>query len=164
MKKEVCDQLISEAERVCQRLGGDLYEVMNKAPQVVEKWKRYYVLAQELWKNARTREDLTAFLLSGPDPSPEELETLLTFTRTVPYILRDGLQSAAKSLPPPPGGRPRELTPQECKTICAEIGWLYGQGVELRDAQKRMAQRYNKGLRTIQRAWQQRAKWKSEAI
>ncbi len=107
MKKEVCDQLISEAEQFCQKLGGDLYEVMKKAPQVVEKWKRHYFLAQELWKNARTREDLTAFLLSGPDPSPEELETLLTFIRTVPYVLRDGLQSAAKSLPPPPGGRPR---------------------------------------------------------
>jgi hypothetical protein len=162
VRKEVCEQLIAEAEQFGQKMGGDFYEVMKKAPQVVEKWKGHYFLAQEFWKNAGTREELTAFLLNGPDPSPEELETWLTFIRTVPYIVRKGLQSAAQSLPPPPGGRPRELTPQECKTICAEIGWLYGQGVELRDAQKPMAQRYNKGLRTIQRAWQQRAKWKSD--
>jgi len=164
VRKELCEQLIAEAEQFGQKMGGDFYEVMKKASQVVEKWKGHYFLAQEFWKNAGTREELTAFLLSGPDPSPEELETWLTLFRTIPYVLRKGLQSAAQSIPPPPGGRPRELTPQECRTICTEIGWLYGQGVELRDAQKRMAQRYNKGLRTIQRAWQQRAKWKSDAI
>jgi hypothetical protein len=164
VKKEVCDQLISEAEELCQKLGGDLYEVMKKAPLVVEKWKRHYLLAHEIWQHARSREELTAFLLSGPDPSPDELETWLIFMRAVPFVLRKGLQSAARTLPHPPGGRPRELTPQECKEICGEIGWLLGQGVELRDAQSRMAQRYNKGLRTIQRAWQQRAKWKSDTL
>jgi hypothetical protein len=164
VRKEACDQLISEAEQVCQKLGGDLYEVMKKAPLVVEKWKQHYFLAQEMWQHARSREELTAFLLSAPDASPEELETWLTFMRAVPFVLRKSLQSAAQRLPPPPGGRPRELTLQECKQICAEIGWLYGQGVELQDAQKRMAQRYNKGLRTIQRTWQQRVKWKSDAL
>jgi hypothetical protein len=78
VRKEACDQLISEAEQVCQKLGGDLYEVMKKAPLVVEKWKQHYFLAQEMWQHARSREELTAFLLSAPDASPEELETWLT--------------------------------------------------------------------------------------
>jgi len=74
--------------------------------------------------------------------------------------LRGSLQGIAKSLPPSPGGRPREFSPQECIEVCLEIGQLYGQGVALADAQKRMAKRYNVSLRTIQRVWQHRAKWK----
>ncbi len=162
VRKEVCDQLISECEQTCQKLGGDLYEVMKKAPQVVEKWKRYAPLFQQVWNNAKNREELAAFLLTaGPDRRPEELETVLTLIRTVPYLLRNHLQGAAKNLPPSPGGRPRELSPQQSREICMQIGQLYGLGVELPHAQKRMAQRYDVSLRTIQRAWQERAKWKS---
>ena len=164
MRKEVCERIISECEQTCQKLGGDFYQVMQKAPQVVEKWKRYETIAQQVWHHASSREELTAFLLNGPEPDPQELETVLSLIRSVPYLLRSAFESAAKNLPPPPGGRPRDLTPQESKEICREIGWLYGQGVELRDAQKRMAQRYHTSLRTIQRAWQHRAQWKSDPI
>ena len=157
MQKQICDQLISETEQSLQRMGLDLYEIMQRAPEVVEKWKRFYGLFQQVWNHATSREELTAFLLTGPDPSPEEMGTVLTLIRTVPYLLRSSLQDAAKSLPPPPGGRPRGLSPEQRKEICLQIGQLYGQGVELRDAQKRLAQRYHVSLRTIQRAWQGRS-------
>lgn len=142
-------------------MGLDFYEVMQKAPEIVERWKRYYPLVQQVWNNSRSREELTASLLGGPDPNPGELETWLAFIRTLPYFLRSSFGGMAKSLPPPPGGRPRELTPQECMEVCVQIGQLYGQGVQVVDAQKRMAKRYGVSLRTIQRAWQDRAKWKS---
>jgi hypothetical protein len=164
VQEEACDKLIAAAEQFAETLGGDFYEVMKKAPRVVEKWKQHYFLAQEIWQHAQSRDELRAFLLSAPDPNPAELETYLNLLRSVPHILRKSLQTAVKNLPPPPGGRPRELAPLECQQICLEIGWLYGQGVGLGDAQKRMAQRYNKGLRTIQRAWQERARWRSETI
>ena len=164
MRKQFCDQLISETEQSFQRMGLDLYETMQRAPAVVEKWKRYYGPFQEVWNHASNREELTAFLVTGPDPSPEEMETVLTLIKTVPYLLRSSLQDAAKSLPPSPGGRPRELRPEQCKEICLQVGRLYGLGVELRDAQKRMARHHSVGLRTIQRAWQQRSKGKSGPI
>jgi len=155
VKKQLCDQLITETEQSFQKMGLDLYEIMQRAPAVVEKWKRYYGHFQQVWNHAGSREELTAFLLSGPDPSPEEMETVLTLIRTVPYLLRRSLQAATQSLPPSPGGRPQELRPEQRKEICLQIGQLYGQGIELRDAQKRMAQRYGVSLRTIQRAWQE---------
>ena len=161
MKKEICDQLIAETEQSFQKMGLDFYETMKRAPAVIEKWKRYAPLFQQLWSHATGRNQLTAFLLTGPDPKPEEIETVLTLIRTVPYLLRSYLQDAAKSLPPSPGGRPRELSPRQCREICLRIGQLYGQGVELPDAQKRMAQHYAVSLRTIQRTWQQRSKWNS---
>jgi len=162
VREELCDRLIDEAEELCRTLGGDLYEAMKKAPQVVEKWRGHYLYANEVWRHAQSREDLKTFLRSGPDASPGELEGVITLMRAVPYLLRKSLQTAAANLPPPPGGRPKGLTPQQSKEVCAQIGWLYGQGVEVRDAQKRMALRYGKSLRTIQRAWQQRAQWKTK--
>ena len=90
-------------------MGVDFYEVMKKAPEVVERWKKYYPLAQQVWSNARSRESLAAALITGPDPNPEELERWLAFIRALPYFLRGALQGIAKTLPPPPGGRPREL-------------------------------------------------------
>ena len=164
MKKEVCDQLISECEQSFQKMGLDFYEVMKKAPEVVERWKKYYAVAQRVWSNSSSRKELTAALLAGPDPNPEEFERWLAFIRILPHFLRSSLQGIAKTLPPSPGGRPRELTPQECMQVCLLIGQLFGQGVELPDAQKRMARRYDVSLRTIQRAWQERAKWKSNSL
>ena len=32
MKKELCEQLVLECEQAIQKMGGDLYEVMKKAP------------------------------------------------------------------------------------------------------------------------------------
>jgi hypothetical protein len=163
VKKETCDQLICECEQSFQKMGLDFYEVMKKALEVVERWKKYYPLALEVWHNATSRERLAAALITGPDANPEELERWLAFIRALPYLLRGALQGIAKTLPPPPGGRPRELGPQECMEVCLQIGNLYGQGVELPDAQKRVAQRYGVSLRTIQRAWQQRTKWKANS-
>ena len=160
MQIEICDRLICECEQSFQKMGLDFYEIMKKAPERVERWKKYYALAQEVWSSAGSREQLTAALLAGPDPDPGEFETWLAFIRTLPHFLRGSLQEIAKSLPPPPGGRPRQLTPQQSMEVCLQIGHLYGQGVALPDAQKRVAQRYDVSLRTMQRAWQDRTKWK----
>jgi hypothetical protein len=161
MKKEICDQLITETEQSFEKMGMDFYQTMQKAPAILEKWKGYAPLFQKLWCRATNREQLTELLLAGPDSSPEEMETVLTIIRTLPYLLRSYLQDTAKALPPSPGGRPRELTAEQRKEVCLKIGHLYGMGVEMRDAQKRMAQQYNVSLRTIERAWQERAKWNS---
>jgi hypothetical protein len=162
MKKEICDQLITETEQSFEKMGLDFYQTMQKAPAILERWKKYAPLFQQLWTHATNREELTKLLLAGPDSSPEEMENVLALIRTLPYFLRSHLQEAAQALPPSPGGRPRELTPEQRKEVCLKIGHLYGMGVEIRDAQKRMAQQYSVSLRTIQRAWQERAKWNSD--
>jgi hypothetical protein len=161
VQKQICDQLITETEQSFQKMGLDLYETMTRAGALLEKWKPYIPLFQQVWNHATNREQLTAFLVNGPDPRPEEMEGLLALIRTMPYLFRSSFQNATKSLPPSPGGRPRELNHEQRKKICLQIGQLYGLGLELRDAQKRIAQRYKVGLRTIQRAWQERAKWNS---
>lgn len=158
MKREFCERLVLECEQVGQKMEMDFYETMKKAPAVVEKWKPYFVIAQQIWENANNREEATRLLENLPEPKPEEFENFLAFLRTFPYFLRALFQQAGKGLPPSPGGRPRELTADERKDVCKQIGQLYGGGVELADAKLRMAQHYGVSLSTVQRAWQERTK------
>jgi len=156
MKRELCEQLITECEQVCEKMGLNFYETMKKAPAVVERWRPFYEAAQRVWQQATNREDTIKCLESMPDADPQELQKFLAIMRTIPYLLRGWLQDAAKGLPPSPGGRPQELTPEQQKEVCKQIGQLYADGVALSDAKTRMAQSYGVSLSTIQRAWQKR--------
>jgi hypothetical protein len=157
MKRELCEQLMLECEQAGQKMGVDFYEFMRKAPAVVDRWKPYYHPAREVWQTASNREGAIQFLLTVPDPDPGTFEKVAAFLKNLPYFLRGSFQDAAKNLPPPPGGRPHELTLDECKEVCKQIGQLYGDGLTLAEAKKRMTLRYGVSLSTIQRAWQKRA-------
>jgi hypothetical protein len=157
MKKELCVQILTECEQVAQKMGGDLYATMRKASKVVERWKPFYLAAQKVWEHSENRDDAIVCLLALPDPTPTEMEAFRAFVRTVPFILRGAFQDLAKGLPPSPGGRPHELSLDQRREVCKQIGYLYGEGVTLADAKSRMAQRYGVSLSTIQRAWNKRA-------
>jgi hypothetical protein len=157
MKREFCERVMLECEQLGQKMGMDFYQTMKKAPAVVERWKPYILTAQHIWQNANNREEAIQYLLNLPDPKPEDFEKVVTFLGTLPYLLRGLLQEAAKGLPPPPGGRPHGLNPDQCREVCRQIGQLYGEGVELAEAKLRMARRYGLSPSTIQRAWKKRA-------
>jgi uncharacterized membrane protein len=124
-------------------------------------------------KRVKTREALEAVLLKEPEPDPIALDAQVDAIRLLPYTIRkmmpEALREFAQTLPHDPGGRPRSLNGKDAKYICMEIGKLIGMGVRLLDAQNRLALRMSgkKGkdvsIRTVQRAWQDRAKWFSPA-
>jgi hypothetical protein len=76
MKKELCERLVLECEQAGQKMGLDFYETMKKGPAIVERWKPFFVTAQEVWNNACNREDAIRYLLSSPEPDLEEFERL----------------------------------------------------------------------------------------
>jgi len=157
MNREFCERLVLECEQVGEKMGMDFYETMKKAPIVVERWKAFLVGGQQVWQNASNREEAVRLLENFPEPKPESFEKVLAFLRTLPYFLRAQLQTAAKDLPPSPGGRPRGLNPEQSREVCRQIGLLYSEGVDLADAKRRMALRYGVSPSTIQRAWKERA-------
>jgi len=114
-------------------------------------------------KRIKTREAMEAMLLKEREPDPLALDAQVEAIRLLPYSIRkwipDAMQEFAQTLPRNPGGRPRSLTDKDSKYVCLEIGKLLGVGVRLLDAQNRLALRKNVSIRTIQRAWQERAKW-----
>lgn len=120
-------------------------------------------------RSIRSREGLQAMLLKEPEPEEFELEAQVEAIRLLPYTLRKVMPAAmydvAQLLPQDPGGRHRVFTDKESRYVCEEIGKLVARGVRLLDAQNRLALRMSQkkskevSLRTVQRAWQDRAKW-----
>jgi hypothetical protein len=112
----------------------------------------------KILNEARSRHGLEAILAREPEPTPNQLDAALGSIRLMPFQFRKATMEVAKTLPHAPGGRPRVLTPQDGKEICAQIGALMSQGVKLSVAVSRMAQRYEVGEITIRRVWQKRGK------
>ena len=120
-------------------------------------------------RRVRTREAMEAMLLKEPEPDPLALDAQVDAIRLLPYTIRkvmpEAMREFAQTLPQDPGGRPRSLNDKESKYVCVEIGKLLGMGVKLLAAQNRLSLRMSQkkgkdvSLRTVQRAWQERAKW-----
>ena len=152
MKQESCRRIIEAYDEAFGLLGQPNFTSGIK--YICNELRKYLTELNE----ARTKHGLEAILAREPEPNPDQLEAMVGAIRLLPYQLRKPTIKAAKSLPHPLGGRPRVLTPQDGKEICAQIGALLGQGVELRDAVGRMAQRYDVGEISIRRVWQRRNK------
>jgi hypothetical protein len=111
---------------------------------------------EQLLKSARNMTGLKTALVREPEPTPEQLEAIVGAIRLLPYQVRKAVVEVGKKLPHSPGGRPRVLTPQDGREICAQIGALLGQGVSLSDAVRQMAAKHNVGEITVRRVWQKR--------
>lgn len=111
----------------------------------------------------KTRDAFLARLLKEPEPEPLELDAQVEMVYMLPSTLRkvmpQAMRETMRALPQDPGGRPNALTEEQSRSVCEEIGILFARGVHLIDAQKRLCHRMGVSLRTIQRAWQGRAKW-----
>ena len=96
-----------------------------------------------------------------PEPSSEEEAELVACFEILPMLLRMNVQAFAeelsKTMPHAPGGRPPALSPEAQKEICTFIGQLHAEGVELREAKKRAARKWNVSVQTVQRTWSTRA-------
>jgi hypothetical protein len=104
-----------------------------------------------------SRDSAKRALMEAPEISPEQLEAVLSFLQEFPYRIREMLPEVVKTMPHEPGGRPRSLTEPGKQRACAEIALLYGQGVRVGVAIKRVAQKFGVSERTIRRAWRERA-------
>lgn len=119
--------------------------------------------AQVLLGMMDTRQKAEALLATLPEPDPVFLGKVLKEVSSMLPSVRTVLYPFAKRLPPPPGGRPKKLAdPEARQRIRDEIGQLYVQGVDLRDAQARLAQREGVSPSTIQRIWAERKKQTKE--
>jgi hypothetical protein len=151
MNEEEAEKLLDAADKGFQVAGyASFQEAVAHVYQFAEKLLK-------LMSNARTRESAKRTLMRGGDIPPEEFEKLLSFLPNVVYAIRKAAPPIIKDIPHPPGGRPDSLTDVQKKQVCAEVLYLHGKKVLLREAITRVAQRYGVSERTIRRAWRDRA-------
>lgn len=54
------------------------------------------------------------------------------------------------------GGRPKSLTSEQAKAACEHIGSLIAQGLDMKTAKQRAAQKFHVSMSTIERTWAER--------
>jgi hypothetical protein len=99
--------------------------------------------------------EYAAWLLSLPEPPPEDLAQIVKACRSVLPNVRAHFAQAAKAGPPHKrGGRRKQLTdPAVRDKICEEIKSMRGPGVTLDKIFKRLGRRYEVSDTTIKRLW-----------
>jgi hypothetical protein len=154
MKKESRERIIKAYENVSTMFG---FSTLNSG---LAFFRSELEKTLQKLRSARNRSALEAVLAREQEPSTEQLEAIVKSIELFPYQVRRRLPEATKKtmkkLPHETGGRPQAVSSEEQSKVCEEIGQLFGQGVALKDAQKRVASRRNVSLRTIQRIWQRR--------
>ena len=105
----------------------------------------------------QTREDTLRILSQVQQPTSEEMQFIIGIAQSLPQLIAAGAKLLANDLaveyPIQTGGRPKSLDRESRGALRSFIGQLYAEGVELRIAKKRAAQRFNVSLSTVNRAW-----------
>jgi hypothetical protein len=83
-------------------------------------------------------------------------------TKTFPAIalglIELALPTVRKDFPALNSGRPKSLTSEEERAACEYIGKLHVEGLEMKIAKQRAAQKFNVSVPTINRTWAEREK------
>jgi hypothetical protein len=105
------------------------------------------------------RAQLEKLLSDEPEPSPDEFERMLQDIKKFSGVFRTFiLDFAKKEIPPDRGGRPSVLgTPEEQGRRIQLVLSLIGKGASTTHALKRVAQREDISLSSMQRIWRTRS-------
>jgi hypothetical protein len=73
-------------------------------------------------------------------------------------LFEHALPMVRKEFPTANSGRPKSLTSGEEKVVCEYVGKLHTEGLNIKTAKQRAAQKFNVSVSTINRTWAERKK------
>jgi len=150
MKKARVDEILAAMDKGCKPLGFETFDELFRAGNA-ELEKRI-----EANRKLTDRDAVRQALEAAPEMSVENRHKFIYEVTKVAYTLRQLAIVHVKNLPHNPGGRRLLDVHQQSEKICVEISELFRKRVLLRDAYKRVAQRYGVSARTVQRIWNAR--------
>lgn len=132
-------QTLEDAGAAVQRLA----DILNQVPPYCNRRR----LAEVLRPIEVTAEDET--LVRGMTEN---------FPAVTVALLEETLPVIRKEFPIINAGRPKSLTSDQQRAACEYVGTLYAQGVNIKTAKRRAAQKFDVSVSTIERTWTQRKK------
>ena len=100
-----------------------------------------------------TEEKFESYLLSLPEPSPEQREFVMKSIRTALPQYGKLLAAKAAQFPHSPGGHPKSFSARKDREIREEIKQARGPNRKLKDIYKQLAKKYDVSETTIKRIW-----------
>jgi hypothetical protein len=152
MNDQTIEALIGSLERILKQTGIEtledagaavqrLADILNQVPQYCDRER----LAEVLKPIEVTAED--EMLIRGMTEN---------FPAVAVALLEEALPVMRKEFPVINAGRPKSLTTEQQKGVCEYIGRLYGDGVSIKTAKQRAAQRFGVSRSTVERTWAER--------
>lgn len=108
-----------------------------------------------LCNRERLREELSKFEVSAEDEALIRA-TAENFPAIAIALFGEVLPKMRKEFPIVNAGRPKSLTSEEAKAVCQYIGQLHAEGVDIKTAKQRTAQKFGVSGSTINRTWTER--------
>ncbi|MFL6387430.1 MAG: hypothetical protein ACJ71U_08080 [Terriglobales bacterium] len=155
MTDETVQTLIAGLERLLKQGG---IQTLDDAGATVQ---RIADILNDVIKPLCNRERLLEEL-SKIDASAEDEVLIRGMAENFPAIaialFGEALPLMRKEFPIVNAGRPKSLTSERAKAVCQYIGHLHAQGLDIKTAKQRTAQKFDVSASTIDRTWAERKK------
>lgn len=152
MRQEAKVAVLSALDTAAQEAGSkNLEDALHEA-------RRLFVGAARLMKRMQSI-GLEKWLDEYEPDTPEMEMMLVAMAQFITQITRDlvlkGSEAIVKSIPPPPGGRPR-ISADVKQKVASDILALQGKRVKLSFAKQRVADRYGLSVHSVDNIWRTR--------
>jgi hypothetical protein len=155
MNEQTVQVLIESLERLLKQGGIQTLEDAGAAVQRIAEVLNQVI--KPLCNRERLREELSKIDVTAED------EVLIraaaeNFPAIAVALFGEALPLMRKEFPVANAGRPKSLTSEQTKTVCQYIGHLHAQGLDIKTAKQRTAQKFDVSASTIDRTWAERKK------
>jgi hypothetical protein len=155
MNEQTVQVLIESLERLLKQGGIQTLEDAGAAVQRIAEILNQVI--KPLCNRERLREELSKIDVTAED------EVLIraaaeNFPAIAVALFGEALPLMRKEFPVANAGRPKSLTSEQAKTVCQYIGHLHAQGLDIKTAKQRTAQKFDVSASTIDRTWAERKK------
>jgi hypothetical protein len=160
MKDETIQAVIQCLERVLPQIG---IPTLEDAVIAVQRLADVLTRIAPLCNRERLQEELAKIDVSTADDM-----LIRSATENLPALavalFEEALPLMRKEFTVINAGRPKSLTSEQQRAVCEYVGQLYGDGLEIKVAKQRAAQKFDVSVSTINRTWAERKKGHKPSI
>lgn len=155
MNNQTIEILIEGLERLLKQGGVQTLEDAGASVERIAEILNQVI--KPLCNRERLREELSKIEMSAED---EVLirATAENFPAIAVALFGEALPLMRKEFPIVNAGRPKSLTSEQARAVCQYIGHLHAQGLDIKTAKQRTAQKFDVSASTIERTWAERKK------
>lgn len=160
MKDETVQAVLECIERVLPQMG---IPTLEDAGVAVQRFAQILNQITPFCNRERLKEELTKIEVSAANDMLIRAATE-NFPALAVALFAEALPLMRKQFPVINAGRPKSLTTEQQRAVCEYVGQLYSEGLEIKIAKQRAAQKFHVSASTINRTWAGRKKGHKPSI
>jgi hypothetical protein len=160
MKDETVQAVLECIERVLPQMG---IPTLEDAGVAIQRLAHILNQITPFCNRERLKEELVKIEVSAADDILIRAATE-NFPALAVALFEEALPLMRKEFPVINAGRPKSLTSEQERAVCEYVGQLYAEGLEIKIAKQRAAQKFHVSASTINRTWAGRKKGHKPSI